>query len=192
MPFVGHPDFSVTKIWKLLHSENVFFIFWSWTYSHKKWEVLWAIEHWIFIVAQHKVTGHRCFCNCDVLRDIHCSMVLKPTLYLCGIVVTGLWYKTCKVKSIALTSQKEKKISKPVFISLGRFFFLYRPNLGGKRFFLSFFFAKNIKFKFLLHRTFFYWMYFSHKVCYSYWIAILTKWLWSCSSPTYCGLVRDI
>lgn len=35
----------------------------------------------------------------------------NPHFHLCGVVVTGLWYKTCKVNSIALTSQKGKKVS---------------------------------------------------------------------------------
>lgn len=37
--------FLSNKIWKPLHSESLFPVYWCWTYSHKKWEVLWAIEH---------------------------------------------------------------------------------------------------------------------------------------------------
>lgn len=29
MPYEDPPYFSVTKVWKLLHSENLFLIFWS-------------------------------------------------------------------------------------------------------------------------------------------------------------------
>lgn len=71
----------------------------------------------------------------------------NPHFHLCGIVVTGLCYKTCKVYSIAVSSQKEKNL-KPVCIS---FVVLHRHKFWGRR--LFFFFVKNIK-SFIKHEFF--------------------------------------
>lgn len=88
----------------------------------------------------------------------------NPHFHLCGIVVTGLWYKTCKVKSIAVTSQKENNSQ----IHILRWFYFIQTQYWGKEISFFFFsFEKNTNFKILLHMTFFYWMYFSDKACYS-------------------------
>lgn len=76
----------------------------------------------------------------------------NPHFHLCGMVVTGLWYKTCKVKSVSVTSQKENKVSSQYAYSR---WFSIDLIWGEKRLLFLFFFEKNIKFKILFYMTFF-------------------------------------
>jgi hypothetical protein len=50
----------------------------------------------IFIVAQHKVTVHRCFRNCDVLGRFSVQWSSNPHFHLCGRCLLGCGIKHAK------------------------------------------------------------------------------------------------
>ena len=113
--------FSVTKVWKLLHSENLFLIMWSWTYSHKKWkEVLCAVHTEFSQWLTTKFLGTGVSVIVMYWGRVSVQWSSNPHFHLCGIMVTGLWYKTCKM-NIAVTSLEEGKSQSSVHI-LGLFY----------------------------------------------------------------------
>lgn len=109
----------------------------------------------------------------------------NPHFHLCGIVVTGLWYKTRKVRSISVTSQRKKMFQAGMHI-LGGFIQTW---FGGKETSFFFFLLWEINLKFYYRWPFFFFFVVKkNKVYYPPWIANLTDYgvanltypVWSC------------